>query len=133
MSKVQIEECLGVEALKVVIMNFESDGIKYYESLVVALEMNKYRSKLRKLELDMKHRESPPARPSIEKAPKLELKALPYHLSSVFLGRDDTLSIIIASNLNVQQVECLVEVFKMFKRAIGWTITDIIGIPPSIY
>ena len=32
----------------------------------------------------------------------------------------------------MEQVECLVEVLKRFKRAIGWTIADIIGIPPNI-
>ena len=41
--------------------------------------------------------------------------------------------VIIVSDLNMQQVECLVDVLKGFKRAIGWTIADIIGIPPSIY
>ena len=41
--------------------------------------------------------------------------------------------VIIASNLNVHQVESLVEVLKRFKRAIGWTIADIIGIPPGIF
>ena len=34
MSVAQIEECLGVKALAVVIMNFASDGIEEYESLV---------------------------------------------------------------------------------------------------
>ena len=80
----------------------------------------------------MKHRESPPAKPSIEEAPKLELKDLPPHLRYVFFGKDDTLPVIIASDLNVDQVECLIEVLKMFKRAIGWTIADIIVIPPGI-
>ena len=37
-SEVQIEECLGVEALAAIIMNFESDGIEEYGSLVVALD-----------------------------------------------------------------------------------------------
>ena len=37
-SEVQIEERLGVEALVAVIMNFESDGIEEYGSLVVALD-----------------------------------------------------------------------------------------------
>ena len=36
--------------------------------------------------------------------------------------------VIIASDLNEQQVESLVKVLKKFKRAIGWTIADIIGI-----
>ena len=38
-----------------------------------------------------------------------------------------------ASDLNVDQVECLIEMLKRFKRAMGWTITDIIGIPPGIF
>ena len=80
----------------------------------------------------MKNRESPPAKPSIEEAPKLELKALPPPLRYEFLGNGDTLSVIIASDLNEQQVESLVKVLKRFKRAIGWTIADIIGIPPGI-
>ena len=80
----------------------------------------------------MNYRESPPAKPSIEEASQLELKALPLHMRYIFLGRDDTLLVIIASYLNVQQVECLVEVLKRFKRAIGWTIANIIGIPPGI-
>ena len=40
--------------------------------------------------------------------------------------------LIIALDLNVQQVECLVELLKRLKRAIGWTIADIIGIPADI-
>ena len=48
----------------------------------------------------MKHRESPPVRPSIEEAPKLDIKALPSHLRYVFLGRDDTLTVMIVADLN---------------------------------
>ena len=39
---------------------------------------------------------------------------------------------IIAADLNGQQVECLVAVLKRFKRAISLTIADIIGIHPCI-
>ena len=67
-------------------------------------------------------------KPSIEEAPKVELKALPLHQRYVFLGKGDTLSVIIASDLNVHQVESLVEVLKRFKRAIEWTIADIVWI-----
>jgi len=42
------------------------------------------------------------------------------------------LPVIIVSGLNVEQVECLVKVLKRFKRAIGSTISSIIGIPPDI-
>ena len=71
----------------------------------------------------MKHHESPPTKPSIEEAPKWELKALQPHMRHVFLGKDDTLLVIIA---------CLIEVLKRIKRAIGLTIADIIWIPRGI-
>ena len=58
----------------------------------------------------MKHRDSPPVKPSIEEAPKLELKFLPLQLRYVFLGVDDTLLVIIAADLNERQVEGLVSV-----------------------
>ena len=70
-SETQIEERLGVEALSAVIMNFDSDCIEEYESLVVALDRGDVRFKPKKFELDMKNRESPPAKPSIEEAPKV--------------------------------------------------------------
>ena len=97
------------------IMNFESDDIKEYGSLVLELDRDDIQLKPKKLELYMKHRESPPVKPSIEEAPKLELNALPPHLRYVFLVKDDTLTIIIALDLNAHQVESLVKVFKRFK------------------
>uniref|UniRef100_M1DEH6 Integrase core domain containing protein n=1 Tax=Solanum tuberosum TaxID=4113 RepID=M1DEH6_SOLTU len=130
---VQIEERLGVEALEEVMMNFDSDCIEEYLHLVAALDRCEYRSKPKNYELNMKNRESPPARPSFVEAPKLELKALPPHLRYLFVGKDNTLPIIIVADLNVRRVECLVTVLKRFKRASGWTIADIIGIPPGIF
>ena len=128
-----IEERLGVEALAVVIMNFDRDFIEEYESLVAALDRGDVWYKPMKYDLDMKNRESPPAKPSIKEAPKLELKVLPPHLRYEFLGDGDTLPVIIASNLNEQQVESLVKVLKRLRRAIGLTIVDIIGIRPCIF
>ena len=51
----EIEECLGVEALAEVIMNFDSDFIQEYGSLVATLDRGYVRFKPKKLELDMKH------------------------------------------------------------------------------
>ena len=68
------------------IMNFESDGIEEYGSLVAALERGEFQSKPKKLELDMKTCESLPAKLSIKEAPKLELKTLPPHLNMYFWG-----------------------------------------------
>ena len=61
-------------------MNFDNDCIEEYESLVAALDRDDIRFKPKKYELDMKNHESPPAKPSIEEALKLELKAPPPHL-----------------------------------------------------
>ena len=81
-------------------MNSDSDCIEEFESLVTALDRGDVQFKPKKFELDMKNRESPPAKPSIEEAPKLELKALPPHLKYEFLGKGDTLPVIIASDLD---------------------------------
>ncbi|XP_049371952.1 uncharacterized protein LOC125836842 [Solanum verrucosum] len=131
-SKVSIEERLGVDTLAAVMINFEGDGIEDYDELVAALDRFAFRSKPKKLELDMKNGDSPPAKLSGEEDPKLELKVLPSHLRSVFLGRDGTLTVIFAADSNAEQVEALVSVLKRFKRAIEWTIANIIGIPPGI-
>ena len=107
-------------------MNFDRDCVEDYESLVAALDRGDVRFKPKKYELDMKNRKFPPTKSSINEAPKLELKALPPYFKYELFGNGDTLSVIIASYLNEKQVEILVEVLKRFKRAIGWTIADII-------
>ena len=76
--------------------------IQEYESLFAALDRGDVRFEQKKYELDMKNRESPPAKPSIEEALKLELKSLPPHLRYEFLGNGDTLPVIIASDQNDQ-------------------------------
>ena len=74
-------------------MNFESNGIEQYVSLVETLDQGEFLFKIKKQKLDIKNRESPPAKPSIGEAPKLELKTLPSYLRYVFLGRDNTLPV----------------------------------------
>ncbi|XP_076935011.1 uncharacterized protein LOC143601506 [Bidens hawaiensis] len=71
-------------------------------------------------------------KPSLESPPKLELKDLPSHLKYAFLGDNDTLPVIIASNLEEMQEQQLLKVLKANKVAIGWTIADLKGISPSI-
>ena len=131
-SETQIEKRLDVKALVAVIMNFENDCIEDHGSLVVALDHCDVRFKPKTKNLDMRNRESRPSKPSIEEAQNIEQKALSPHLRYEFLGNGDTLSVIIASDLNEQQVESLVKVLKRFKRATEWTIADIIGILPGI-
>ena len=70
--------------------------------------------------------------PSFESPPKLELKPLPNKLMYAFLGSNDTLPIIIASDLQKDQEDNLLEVLKEHKETVGWTVADLIGIDPSI-
>lgn len=67
----------------------------------------------------MKNHENQPARTSVETTPKLELKDVTPHLRYAFLGKDEKLQVIIALDLNGQQVECLVSLLKRFNQAIG--------------
>ena len=92
----QIEERLGVEALEAVIMNFDSDCIEEYESLVADLDWGDVRFKPKKYVFDMKNRESLPAKLSIEEALKSEIKHLPPNLRYEFLVNNDTSPLIIA-------------------------------------
>ena len=71
-------------------------------------------------------------KPSLEEAPKLEMKPLPSHIKYAYLGENETLPVIISSTLTPDQEEKLLEVLKTFKEAIGWTMADIKGISPSI-
>ncbi|KAL4273048.1 hypothetical protein GQ457_13G018110 [Hibiscus cannabinus] len=73
-----------------------------------------------------------PPKPSLEIAPSLELKHLPYHLKYVYLGVNDTLPMIISSQLNANQELSVVNLFKQYKKAIGWTMVDLKGISPTI-
>lgn len=77
--EVPIEERLGVDALVVVMINFEGDGTEDYEELVSTLYWFEFHSKPKRLELDMKNCNSPPAKKPLEEAPKYDLKALPSH------------------------------------------------------
>ncbi|XP_021717418.1 uncharacterized protein LOC110685238 [Chenopodium quinoa] len=70
--------------------------------------------------------------PSIVQAPEVELKPLPDHLKYAFLGENDTLPVIIASNLTPTQEQKLLQVLKEHKTALGWTVADIKGISPSM-
>ncbi|XP_075098869.1 uncharacterized protein LOC107798884 [Nicotiana tabacum] len=72
-----------------------------------------------------------PPRPSVEEAPKLELKPLPSHLHYVYLGSSKTLPVIVSSYLSKFQEEKILGVMREHKHAIGWTMSDIKGISPA--
>ncbi|XP_076905134.1 uncharacterized protein LOC143560802 [Bidens hawaiensis] len=77
---------------------------------------------------DSKQKINSNRKPSLECLPKVELKELPSHLQYVFLGENETLSAIIASNLEEAQERALVKVLEAYKAAIGWTFADLKGI-----
>ena len=107
--EVSREEQLIVERLAKVLKNFDRERIEEFEETVCSfLRMGSYPYAPKKLNLDLANRPTPPAKPSIEELPVLELKELPRHLSYVFLGNGNTLLIIIIDDLGKQQVEALV-------------------------
>ncbi|KAL6514965.1 hypothetical protein OROGR_020544 [Orobanche gracilis] len=63
---------------------------------------------------------------------KIELNPLPESLKYAFLGPSETLPVIIGSDLDEEREDKLINVHKEHKEAIGWTISDIKGISPSI-
>ncbi|RDY07871.1 hypothetical protein CR513_07947, partial [Mucuna pruriens] len=61
-------------------------------------------------------------------SPTTELK----HLKYAYLEDHQQFSVIIANNLNREQEEKLLNVLRKDKKAIGWTLADLLGINPSI-
>jgi hypothetical protein len=53
--------------------------------------------------------------PSIIKAPNLELKQLPEHLTYAYLGDNQTLPVIVATNLSLGEEEKLLRVLRSIK------------------
>ncbi|KAK5843518.1 hypothetical protein PVK06_005975 [Gossypium arboreum] len=68
--------------------------------------------------------------PSVVQAPDMELKPLPEHFKYAFLGKGNTLPIIISNKLSKPEEESLIQVLKSHKEVIGWTIADLKGISP---
>ncbi|XP_049357042.1 uncharacterized protein LOC125821699 [Solanum verrucosum] len=60
------------------------------------------------------------------------IEQLPSHLRYVLLGANNTLPVILATDLNDEQVQAVIKVLIRYKRSIEWTIEDIIEIPPGI-
>ncbi|XP_047256170.1 uncharacterized protein LOC124888930 [Capsicum annuum] len=80
---------------------FSIVDIYYEEELELCLEEKfTYSYALKKLDLDLKNRPSPPVKPSIKEPPMLDLKKLPSHLWFVFFSSGNTLPVIIAADLS---------------------------------
>ena len=68
---------------------------------------------------------------SIQSLPQLELKPLPNTLKYVYLGPNNTLPVIIATSLNSDQENQLVDLLK-HKSVIGWSVADLKRISISV-
>ncbi|XP_025607957.1 uncharacterized protein [Arachis hypogaea] len=71
-----------------------------------------------------------------EKEPQLEakneLKPLTSHLKYAFLEDNQRFPVIITSELSSQEEKKLLEVLRKHKKAIGWSLADIVGIDPRM-
>ncbi|XP_072073996.1 uncharacterized protein [Arachis hypogaea] len=63
---------------------------------------------------------------------KLELKPLPPHLKYSYLDEAHKFPVIIARELNPQQKEKLLRILRKNKRAIGWSLADLVRISPQV-
>ncbi|KAG7599394.1 Ribonuclease H-like superfamily [Arabidopsis suecica] len=66
------------------------------------------------------------------KTPKVDLKPLPQGLRYAFLGTNSTYPVIINANLNDDEVHLLLNELRKYRRAIGYSLSDIKGISPSL-
>ena len=67
-----------------------------------------------------------------EEPPKLILKPLPIELKYAYLEEDKQCPVVISSALTIHQEDCLLEVLRRCKKAIGWQISDLKGINPLV-
>ncbi|WMV25331.1 hypothetical protein MTR67_018716 [Solanum verrucosum] len=123
--------CVG-ESLVAVLLNYDREEIQDYHKVGNALlGLGFYSKSPLKHDIDFPNREGLPAKPSIKEAIKLELKVLPPHLRYVFMGANNILLVIIATDLLEWKVQVLISVLKRFITSIGWTIAENMGIPPG--
>ena len=64
--------------------------------------------------------------------PNLELKTLSSTLKYAFLDEEKEKPMIISSKLDLKQEEQLLEVLRRNEEVIGWTLTDLKGLDPSL-
>ncbi|XP_070054913.1 uncharacterized protein [Nicotiana tomentosiformis] len=95
------DETLNVkDPLEAYLMNLEEMDDEGLAEWVMALEGQGFWKREPQFEpLHLKKRATPPAKPSIEEPPQLDLKPLPSHLRYAFLGPNSTLLVIISSGL----------------------------------
>ncbi|RDX87924.1 hypothetical protein CR513_30536, partial [Mucuna pruriens] len=64
---------------------------------------------------------------------KADLHPLPKHLKYAYLDTQQQLPVIITNNLHQEQDDKLLQVLRQHKKAIGWKLSDLPRINPSIF
>ncbi|RDX69444.1 hypothetical protein CR513_51432, partial [Mucuna pruriens] len=64
--------------------------------------------------------------------PPVELKPLPNHLKYAYLDNEQQFPVIITNNVHQEQEDRLLNILRQHKKAIGWKLSDLPGINPSI-
>ncbi|XP_060177969.1 uncharacterized protein LOC132607906 [Lycium barbarum] len=107
------------EALAAILVNIDADDMEDYVEPMNALDgLGSYAYHLRKLDLDLVNRTTPPTKTSIVEPPNLELSQLPSRLRYEFVGPNKTLSVIVSSLLIKEHIERLLEILREYRRAI---------------
>ncbi|XP_075483669.1 uncharacterized protein LOC142523823 [Primulina tabacum] len=120
MTKDSLERCL-LESVSTV----DEDDWDVREELLAlnTLPKEKINAQLEEL-LEDASKEVPTASPA--------LKDLPSHLCYAFLDESSSYPVIISSALTIEEKDKLLRVLREFKSALGWTISDIKGISPTV-
>ena len=69
---------------------------------------------------------------SFEQPPKMDQKPLPSHLRYAYLRDASTLPVIISASLIAAKEDKLLRVLRDHKDTLGWSMTDLNGIFPSM-
>ncbi|KAL1556671.1 hypothetical protein AAHA92_12262 [Salvia divinorum] len=64
--------------------------------------------------------------------PKVELKSLPAHLRYAFFRENSTYPVVVSAALSEKECDKLVCVLNKYRSAIGWSISDLKGISPTM-
>ncbi|KAK4852543.1 hypothetical protein QYF36_024922 [Acer negundo] len=148
---IDVDRCLMVEIVELLVEEFvkretpkepleacivhgafeegEDEKVAEYALHLNSQPMKKFRERRRFEELG---EGKPRLPPSVEKPHKLELKQLPEYLRYAFLGESLSLPVIISASLSKIKEEKLLRVLRSHKKAIGWSISNIKGLSPSI-
>ena len=67
-----------------------------------------------------------------EELPKHILKSVPTELKYASIEENKQSPVVISSSLTIPQEDCLLEVLRRCKKAIGWQISNLEGINPLV-